>query len=108
VARPYGLAAVLPSRMPARSSAVLRAGCVPVIEVDGRQVLHVLPGDLELDAVVGAGHRRDRDGYFLAAPQVSLLEEHVGHVTAAGVDDEALDLADVPVSGLDVITAAES
>jgi hypothetical protein len=35
------------------------------------------------------------------APQVALLEEHVGHVMVAGVDDQALDQADVTVGGVD-------
>jgi uncharacterized repeat protein (TIGR01451 family) len=76
------------------------------VEVYRRQVLDVLLGDLELYAVGGAGHRADRDGYLLAAPQVAFLEEHMGDVVAAGVDDQALDLADVTVSGMHVLAAA--
>ena len=42
----------------------------------GRQVLHLLPGDVELDAVlVDSGHGADRDRHYLAAEHVSLLEE---------------------------------
>ena len=78
-----------------------------VIDVHGRQVLHLLLGDRELDAVAGAGHRADRDSYFLAAPQVALLEEHMGHVVIAGVDEEALDPADVAVGGVDRFAAAD-
>jgi hypothetical protein len=44
----------------------------------------------------------------LAAEHVSLLEEHVGDLVAAGIDDEPLDLPDPAVGGMDVITAAHS
>ena len=45
-----------------------------VIDVHGRQVLHLLSGDVELDTVVDPSHGADRDSHFLAAPQVPLLE----------------------------------
>jgi hypothetical protein len=47
----------------------------------------------------------DRDGHFLAAPQVPLLEEHVGHGVVFRVDDEPLDFSDVVVGGMDVLAA---
>src|ERR1700722_13753776 len=69
------------------SSRVSPAGApVRVIDVHGRQVLHLLLGDREPDAAARAGHGADRDGYLLTAPQMALLEEHVGHVAAAPVD----------------------
>ena len=75
----------------------------------GRQVLHLLPGDAELDAVLAdSRHGADRDRHYLAAEHVSLLQEHVGDLVAAGVDDEPLDLPDVAVGGMDVLAAAYS
>jgi uncharacterized membrane protein YraQ (UPF0718 family) len=76
-----------------------------VIDVHGRQVLHLLLADAQPDAVAGAGHRANRDGYFPPAPEVALLQEHVRHVAAAAVDDEPLDPADVAVGGLDGVAA---
>ncbi len=61
-----------------------------MINVHGRQVLYLLLGDVEPDAVVDARHRADRDRDFPAAPQVSLLEKDVGHVAGARVGDKPL------------------
>ena len=73
----------------------------------GWQVLHLLPGDAELDAaLVDSRHGADRDRHDLTSEHVSLLEEHVGDVVAAGVEDEPLDLSDVAVGGMDVTAAA--
>lgn len=44
--------------------------------------------------------------HVLAAPQVSLLEKHVGHIVVKGVDHEPFDLTDVAVSGVDALAAA--
>ena len=60
----------------------------------------------EPDTVLGVGDGADRDGHFLAAPQVPLLEEHVGHVVVAGIDDEPFHMADLTVGGMDAIAAA--
>jgi hypothetical protein len=50
-----------------------------VVDVRGRQVLYMLPGDVELDTVLAdVSHGADRDRHDLAAEHVSLLEEHVG------------------------------
>ena len=46
---------------------------VLVIDVHGRQVLYLLLGDVEADAVVNPCHGADRDSHFLAAPQMPLL-----------------------------------
>lgn len=52
----------------------------------GRQVLHLLLGDVELKAVlVDSGHGTERDRYDLAAQHVSLFDEDVGDLVAAGV-----------------------
>src|SRR5580692_13177812 len=75
----------------------------------GRQVLHLLLSDVELHAVlVGSGYSGDRDRHYLAAEYVSLLQEHVGDLAAGGVDDEALNLPDVPVGGMDGLAAAHA
>ena len=80
---------------------------VQMINVHWRQVLHLLLRDTELDTVIDPGHGADRDGDFLAAPQVTLLQQHVGHVVVGGVDDQALDSPDVAVGGMDVLAAAD-
>ena len=35
-------------------------------------------------------HGADRDGHFLAAPEVTFLEEYVGHMMIVRCDDQAL------------------
>lgn len=86
-----------------------------VIDVHGRRVPHLLLGEVEPGTVVvgllngvvvDLGDGADRDGYFLAAEQVPLLQQHVGHVAAAGVDDQPLDLPDGAVGGVDALAAA--
>jgi len=73
------------------------------------QVLYLLLGDVELDAIlVDSGHGANRDRHALTGEHMSLLEEHVGDLVAAGVDNEPLDLPDVTVGGVDVIAAAHS
>jgi len=47
------------------------------------------------------GHGADRDSYFLAAPHVPLLEEHVGDLVAARIHDQPLDLPYVAVGRTD-------
>ena len=46
-------------------------------------------------------HGADRDSYFLAAPHVPLLEEHVGYLVAARIHDQPLDLPYVAVGRAD-------
>jgi hypothetical protein len=74
---------------------------------DGRQVFHLAPGEAEMDKKgPDLGHRADRDSHFPVAPSVSLLEEHVGHIVAAGVDDQPLDLPYLAVGRADGQVAA--
>src|SRR6202035_5087522 len=42
----------------------------------------------------------DRNGHLFAPPEVTLLQEHVCHVALRGVDNQALDLADLAVTGV--------
>src|SRR5215472_7313278 len=77
-----------------------------VINVHRRQVPHVVLGEVEPDTVLGPGDGADRDGYLLAPPQVPLLEQHVGHVVVAQVDDEPFHVADLAVGGMGAIAAA--
>src|SRR5579859_6836401 len=81
-------------RMPAGLS-------IRVIDVHRRQVMHLLLRHAEPDTILDASHGADRDRHLLAAPQVPLLEEHVGHAMIAGIDDESLDPANFSVLGVD-------
>ena len=47
------------------------------------------------------GHSADRDSHFLAAPHVTLLEEHVGYLVASRFHDQPLDLPYVAVGRTD-------
>jgi hypothetical protein len=90
---------------------VLRGRAVPsglatgAIDVHLRQVLHLLFCQVDLDALGDPGHGVDRNGHLLAAPQMPLLQQHVRHVMAGGVDDQPFDLADVAVGGINVLAA---
>src|ERR1039458_1905753 len=97
--RRVALATRIPSAWP--SSCLPAGGATQPL-----QVLHLELGDVEPDTAVDAGHGADGDGYFLAAPQVPLLEQHVGYVVVAGVDDEPLDLADVAIGSMHALAAA--
>lgn len=73
----------------------------------GRRVLRLLPGDVELDAVLAdCGHGAEWVRHYLAAGHVSLLEEQVGDLVAARVKDKPLDSPDRAVGGMDVLTDA--
>jgi hypothetical protein len=91
----------MPSALPAAAT------LAEVIDVHGRQVLHLLLGEVEPDSVLNSGHGTDRDGDFLVPPQMALLEQHVAHLVIARVDEEALHPPDVPIDGMDTVTGAE-
>jgi hypothetical protein len=78
-----------------------------VLDVHRRQLRDLLLGEVELDTLVDLGHGADGDGHFLAAPQMPFGEEHVGHVMAVRVDDEAMDPPDLAVGGVDPVAAAD-
>jgi hypothetical protein len=62
-----------------------------MIDVHWRQVSHLPLAEVEPDTGPDVGYRTDRDGHLFAAPQVTLLEEHVGHMVTVGVDDKPFD-----------------
>src|SRR5690348_12549652 len=68
----------------------------------GRQVLHLVFGEVEMDKESpDLSHGADRDGHFLAAPQVPLLQEHVGDLVAARLYGQPLDLSYLAVGRAD-------
>lgn len=81
-------------------------GCRPVIEVDRGQILHLVLGDREPDAVVDSLHVTYGYGNLLAAPKVALLEKHMSHVVIARIDDQSLNLADGAIGCVNPITSA--
>ena len=70
------------------------------------QVPDLLLGHVEPDTAVDPSHCADRNRHLLAAPQVPLLEYHVGHMMIEGVDDKPLDASDVAIGGMDLLAAA--
>jgi hypothetical protein len=66
-----------------------------MIDVHRWQGLHVVLAEVEPNAVLDTGHSADRDGHLLAPPEVPLLEEHVGDMVVAGLDDQPVNLADI-------------
>ena len=64
-----------------------------MINVQRRQVFHLVPGEAEMDEESpDLSNDAGRDSHFLAAPQVPLLEEHVGYLVAVRFHDQPLDL----------------
>jgi hypothetical protein len=59
-----------------------------MVNVDGRQIAYLPFGQIHGDTVIDRGHHPDRDGDFLPAPQVSLLQKHVRDTVIARVDDK--------------------
>src|SRR5215831_6542758 len=68
-----------------------------------RQFSYLFLREVEPDSGVDPGHGADGDGDFLAAPQVPLLEQHVGHPVIARVDEEALHPPDLTIDGVDLL-----
>src|ERR1035441_6322021 len=92
----------------ARRSLGMRSGAHShrVLDIDGREPLDLVPAECYLDELADAFHGADRNRHRLLAPQVSLIEQDVGHVVVAGIDHEPLDLPDRPVGGRHVLAAA--
>src|SRR6516164_3470926 len=77
-----------------------------VLDRHRRQILDLSLRQVEPDSGVDPGDRPDRDGHLLASPQVPFLQEYVRHLMVIGVDDKAVNPPDIPVRGMDVLTAA--
>jgi hypothetical protein len=77
-----------------------------VLVVRGRQVPHLLPGDVQAESV-GADlrHGGPRDEHRPAPQQVSLAQQYRGHPAAACLDNEPEHVPDVAVRRVHVITA---
>jgi hypothetical protein len=73
-----------------------------------RQVLNLLLGDIEQDAVIGVTDTANRDSHLFAAPQMTFLEKHVGYLVIPRVDDQPLDTPDLPVRGMDLLASSYS
>jgi hypothetical protein len=75
-----------------------------VIDVAVRQLLHLLLGDVEMDAAGKSGHTIGGESHFLVTPQMPIFEKyvHVGYLVRAGVDGKRTELPDLAVGGMDV------
>src|SRR5580693_542617 len=73
--------------------------------VNRGQVFHLLLGDVEPDSGVDPDNRADRDADFLASPQMSFLEQYVGHMVVARIAQDALYLPDLTIQRVDTLTA---
>jgi hypothetical protein len=77
-----------------------------VLGVRGRQVPHLLPGDVQAESVrADLGHGGPRDEHRPAAPQVPLAQQYRGHPAGACLDDEPEHVPDVAVRRVHVLTA---
>lgn len=87
-------------------SCILSALLAWVIDVPVRQLLHLLLGNIEMNAARKSGHPIGGDSHFLVTPQTPLFEKYVyaGHLVRAGVDAERTELPDLAVGGMDLIT----
>src|SRR6185312_7328791 len=64
---------------------------------DWRQILNLPLRDVQPDPVLDRGDGADRDGHLLAAPQVTLMEQDVGHLLVGGIHHDPLHLPDLAV-----------
>ena len=79
-----------------------------VFDIDRWEVLDLVLREVELNALIEAGNRADRNRYFLSSPKMTLLEQDMAHVMRGPVDDQSLDLADLAISGVDLLTSMHS
>src|SRR5215472_11470807 len=95
-----GWARLVPADQPPRQWLI---GINPALSaVHRQQVFHLVFGEAEMDKKgPDLGHGADRDGHFPAAPDVPLLEEHVGYTVAARFHDQPLDLPYLAVGRTD-------
>src|SRR6478672_1323386 len=100
------------SQLPAMSVAGPRVAAIPGASrllssglAQWRQVLDLSLRDVEPDPVLDRGDGADRDGHLLAAPQVALLEEDVGHLVVGGIHHEPLHLPDLAVDRVHALMA---
>jgi hypothetical protein len=73
------------------------ARSIVVIDLHRRQVFHLVLRETDLDTIVDAGPGADRNGDFFFTPEVSFVEQDVGHVVGARIDDESPDAPDAAV-----------
>jgi hypothetical protein len=77
-----------------------------VLEVGVRQVLHLLPGDVQPESVpADLRHGGPRYEHRLAAQQVSLAQQYRGHPAAVRLNNEPEHVPDVAVRGVHGLTA---
>ena len=76
------------------------------INVDSWQISHLVLGESESNAIFGVFHGVDRNGDRLFAPEVTFVQQDVGHVMVAGIDDEASDPSDGAVRRVYLVAAA--
>jgi hypothetical protein len=76
-----------------------------MVEFDGRQIAYLVLGQFEEHSfgAIDVSDGTDRDGDLLLAPEMALVQEHMGHVVITRVDDKALDVADGSVGGVHVV-----
>src|SRR6478672_9422689 len=82
-------------------------GLFEMFEVDRRQVPDLILSQVDAHAIVDSYHGADRNRHLLGSPQMPLLEQEVGHVTVRGIDDQAANVSDRTVGGVDVLAAAD-
>jgi hypothetical protein len=74
------------------------------VEIDLRKIVDPVLTDRQSDAVlVHRFHSRDGDGYLLAPKEVTFLEDNVGDVMVAPIDDQPFDLAYPAIGCVDVL-----
>jgi hypothetical protein len=77
-----------------------------VIDRYWRQLLDLALGEVEPDPGFHPGDRADRDGHFLTAPTDAPPARARASPGGHPVDDQAADQPDLPVHGVDMLTAA--
>jgi hypothetical protein len=79
-----------------------------MVDIYSRQILHLLFGDVESDAIVDLDDSADGDGHLFASPQMSFLEKHVDYMVIPRIHDQPLNTSDSAVRGIDLLAPPHS
>src|SRR5580704_10356302 len=75
-------------------------------DFDRWQVAHLVLGQVEPDAIRHILYGIYRDGNPFLAPKMAFVQEHMGNVMVAWVDDQPLDPSDTAIGGGHWVPAA--
>jgi hypothetical protein len=78
-----------------------------MVDVYRRKSPHLILREIDLDTIVDAGHRSDRNRDLLLTREVSFVEEAVCHVMVARIDDQSPDTPDAAIGCMNMLAATD-